>query len=113
MVAGRLEKMSFGGVEVRVETVPVPGSEKTSTGVTGKVVDALEQAQTVIVAAAQSTLSTMIALGTQAAQPDKLEIEFGVGFGVKGDLIVTGASANASLKVKLTYEPHTPPTTGP
>ncbi|MBH0775037.1 CU044_2847 family protein [Nocardia bovistercoris] len=105
-----LAEMRFGGVEVLVETVRVPGSENTSTGTGGssKMVDALDRARAVIGAAAASTANTVRELG-EKTRPDRLEVEFGVGFSAKGDIIVASGTANMSLKVKLIYEAHPGP----
>ncbi|GHF50067.1 hypothetical protein FHX82_003843 [Amycolatopsis bartoniae] len=104
-MAGRLERMRFGGVDVLVETVPVPGSEPTSrlSDAGGRAVDLLETAQEVIVSTARST-AEMFGRLENAVSPDKLEIEFGLGFSAKGNIIVAGGSLDATVKVKLTYE---------
>lgn len=99
--------MRFGGVEVLVATVPVAGTEPTSRlGDAGaKAVDAFGRAHEVIVGAAASAVEVLGKLAAEAAQPAKLEIEFGLGFSAKGNVIVAGGSVDATLKVKLTYEP--------
>lgn len=107
MVAGQAVPMRFGGVEVLVATTPVAGTEPTSKlGDAGaKALDALGRAHEVIVGAAASTVELLAKLAAEAARPDKLEVEFGIGFSAKGNLIVAGGSVDATLKVKLTYEP--------
>jgi hypothetical protein len=103
-VAGQLETMRIGDVEVLVETIPVPGTEPVSlTSAGDKVMDAYQRAQDVIVGAAKSTVEVLGKLGT-AARPDKIEVEFGLGFSMKGNVIVVSGSADATLKVKLTYD---------
>jgi hypothetical protein len=106
-MAGQLVNMRFGGVDVLVQTIPVAGTEPTSRlGDAGqRVLDAFDRAQDVIVGAARSTVEVIGKLGSEAARPDKLEVEFGLAFSAKGNIIVAGGSADASLKVKLTYEP--------
>jgi hypothetical protein len=98
--------MKIGGVEVLVQTIPVAGSEPTSTlGDAGqRVLDAFEKAHEVIVGAATSTVEVIAELGRHAARPDKLEVEFGLGFSLKGNVIVAAGQADATLKVKLTYD---------
>ncbi|MCX4094475.1 CU044_2847 family protein [Nocardia sp. alder85J] len=93
-------------MEVLVETVRVAGAEPTGTGGTGPVVDALERAREVITAAATSTAHTIRQLG-EATRPDRVEVEFGIGFSVKANVIVASGAADATLKVKLVYEAHT------
>jgi Trypsin-co-occurring domain 1 len=108
-VAGQVVPMRVGDVEVLVQTIPVAGTEKTSTGdVSRKALDAFRLAQEVIVGAAVSTLGTVGELASRAARPDKLEVEFGLGFSVKGNVIVVGGQADATLKVKLTYDARPP-----
>ncbi|MFD3745819.1 CU044_2847 family protein [Nocardia sp. NPDC058633] len=108
-MAGVMKEMRFGDLEVLVEAVSVPGTERTSTGTgpsAGRMVDALERARAVINAAASSTANTVRELGDKT-RPDRLEVEFGVGFSAKGDIIVASGSANMTLKVKLIYDAHT------
>lgn len=105
-MAGRLVPMQFGGVEVLVETVSVAGSEPTSAvdRAGEKILDAFDRAQDVIVGTAVSTLGVIEGLAKRAARPDRFEVEFGLGFSTTGNVIVAGASADATLKVKLSYD---------
>jgi NTP-dependent ternary system trypsin peptidase co-occuring protein len=102
--------MSIGGVDVLVQTIAGPATERTSAlGEAGeRVQDAFEKAQDVIVGAAVSTVGLLGKLGRNA-RPDKLELEFGLGFSVKGQVIVVGGQADATLKVKLTYDAEVEP----
>jgi hypothetical protein len=106
-MAGQVVPMRFGDVEVLVATVPVTGTEPTSTlGNAGtKALDTLGRAQDVIVGAAASAAQVLRKLASESTRPDKLEVEFGLGFSAKGNVIITGGSVDATLKVKLTYEP--------
>ncbi|MCX4094505.1 CU044_2847 family protein [Nocardia sp. alder85J] len=112
MPGGPVVPMQFGGVEVLVETVRVGGTEPTSTGGPDVLVDALELAQEVITAAATSTAHTVRRLG-EATRPDRVEVEFGIGFSLKANVIVASGAADATLKVKLVYEAHTDDTPQP
>ncbi|MGP3915194.1 CU044_2847 family protein [Nonomuraea sp. 10N515B] len=105
-MASQVVPMRFGGVEVLVQTVPVAGTERASrVGDAGqRVLDAFEEARAVIVAAANSTVEVIGRLGNQAARPTVVEVEFGLGFSAKGNVIVASASGDATLKVKLTYD---------
>ncbi|WP_410626261.1 CU044_2847 family protein [Amycolatopsis sp. cmx-8-4] len=105
-MAGQVVPMRFGDVEVLVSTVPVAGTEPTSTlGNAGtKALDALGRAQDAIVGAATSAAQVLGKLASESTRPDKLEVEFGLGFSAKGNVIITGGSIDATLKVKLTYE---------
>ncbi|MFG2128782.1 CU044_2847 family protein [Streptomyces sp. NPDC048751] len=100
--------VQVGGIEVLVEATPVrmPGSEPTAAGpgqLTERVRDAFGQAQSTIVEIAASTVTAMQRAG-RAVRPDAMEVEFGLRFSAKGDIIVAGASGEATLKVKLTYD---------
>jgi hypothetical protein len=110
VVAGRqVAQMRFGGVDVLVETVVVPGSEPTGAGaIADRVVDVFDRAREVIVGAATSTAAMIREVG-EHAKPDRVEVEFGLGFSVKGNVIVAGASSDATLKVKLVYDAESAP----
>ncbi len=106
-MTGRVVPMQIGDVEVLVETTTVVGTEPTSglDGAKDKVADAFDRAKATIVAVGQSTVEVIERLSvSRAAHPDKVEVEFGLGFSAKGNVIVAGASAEATLKVKLVYD---------
>ena len=106
LMAGRPVPMQFGGVEVLVETRSVPGTEQTSAldKAQERMTDALERAKATIVAVGESTVDVIARLSSRAVHPEKVEVEFGLGFSAKGAVIVAEASAEATLKVKLVYE---------
>jgi hypothetical protein len=105
-VAGQVVPMRVGDVEVLVQTIPVAGTEPTSTlgDASQRVLDAFERAHQVIVGAAASTAKMIDKLGAQGARPQQMEVEFGLGFSANGNVIVAGATANATLTVRLLYE---------
>lgn len=103
----RVQPLMFGDVEIAAEVLTLAGAEPLSavTKVGKQVTDALSQAQTVIVAMAGATADAIRMLReAKAKQPDKVEVEFGIGFSVKGNAVVVTADANATLKVKLVYD---------
>ncbi len=106
-LAGKAIAVRIGDVQVLAETVPVAGSELTS-GKADKaaehVLGAFERAQAAIVEVASSTVATVRDAAKRGARPDRMEVEFGVKFTVSGDVVIAGASAEASLLVRLTYE---------
>ncbi|MFJ1768442.1 CU044_2847 family protein [Amycolatopsis sp. NPDC088138] len=106
-MAGQVVPMRFGGVDVLVAAVSVAGTEPTSksSNAGAKALDAFTRAHEVIVGAAASTVEVLGKLAAEATRPAKLEVEFGLGFSAKGNVIVAGGSVDATLKVKLTYEP--------
>ena len=94
-----------GSVEVLVEVVPAAGSQQTSAAgrAAAYVAGAFERAQTAIEEVAVSTAQTIGRIGRRVGHPDQVEVEFGVKVSAKGDVIVAGSSAEASLKVKIAY----------
>ncbi|MFF0834481.1 MULTISPECIES: CU044_2847 family protein [unclassified Streptomyces] len=107
-MAGVYIPVVVGDVEILVEATPVrlPGDEPTGGGLgnlSERVRDAFGQAQSAIVEIATST-ATALGQAGRAVRPDTMEVEFGVKFSAKGDIIVAGASGEMTLKVKLTYE---------
>ena len=107
-VNGMYIPVEVGGVQVLVEATDVrlPGSEPTAVrpgNLAGHVRDAFGQAQSAIVEIAAST-ATALGRAGRAARPDAMEVEFGIKFTAKGDIIVAGASGEVTLKVKLTYD---------
>lgn len=106
--AGMYVPVAVGGIEVLVEATPVelPGTELTAARpaqLAARVRDAFGQAQSAIVEIAAST-ATALGRAGRAARPDAMEVEFGIKFSAKGDIIVAGASGEVTLKVKLTYD---------
>lgn len=99
--------MRVGGVELLVETVPVVRPEPTSSSGRAQhaVADAFERAQSAIVAVAASTVEVIGEMGQQAVRPDEVEVTFGLKFSEYGDVVVAGASGEASLEVTLHWGP--------
>lgn len=97
-----------GAVEVLVEVVPVAGSQQTSSG--GRVdravdyaASAFERAQSTVEEIAVSTARMVGRVSRRVGRPESVEVEFGLKVSAKGDVIVAGASGEASLKVKVVY----------
>jgi hypothetical protein len=103
------------GVDLLVTTVPVPGTQPTASSPAGRVIDAFDQAQAAIVALAGRVAGTVTDMGRQAAQPDEVQVAFGLAFGSNGGIVLVGASVEASLTVTITYkrDPDTPPAPAP
>jgi hypothetical protein len=106
VMAGREIPVRVGEVEVLVETTAVAGSEPTSRvdAAVDRVGEAFVRAQNAIVEIATSTVETIRKTTARAARPDQLEVEFGLKFSAKGDVIVAGAAGEATLRVKIVYE---------
>ncbi|MGH3624062.1 MAG: CU044_2847 family protein [Sciscionella sp.] len=103
--------MRFGDVEVLVEAIPVAGTEPTSAldKAADEVVDVLGRARSAVRSVAESMVGVIHDLaGSRVAKPDKVEVELGLGFSVKGNVIVVSGAAQATLKVTLTYNPAPP-----
>ena len=105
-MAIRTIPVQVGSVELLVEAVQLQGSESTSK--VGDAVaaagDAFAQAQATIVEIASATAETIEAAARRAARPDRLVVEFSLGFTVKGNVLLAGATGEAGLKVTLTYD---------
>jgi hypothetical protein len=95
-----------GAVEVLVETTPVAGTEPTSRvdSAVEHVGGAFDRAQAALLEIAAATVESVRQAAARAARPDQLEIEFGLKFSAKGDVIIAGAAGEATLNVKLTYQ---------
>jgi Trypsin-co-occurring domain 1 len=113
-MAGRLIPIRIGEVEVLVEVTSLPGSEPTSgiDKASERVANAYQKAQATILEVAASTVDTLGRLAKRSARPDQIEVEFGLKFAANGNVIVAGASADATLIVRLSYTTasHTPGT---
>lgn len=104
-MTNRLLPVRVGEVELLVESVLVPGSEPTSrTGDAARqVVDTFDQARDALVEVATRMAQAVGRLRDRAAAPEEVEIEFGLKFSAQGNVIVAGASGEASLVVRMTY----------
>ncbi|MGH3838822.1 MAG: CU044_2847 family protein [Pseudonocardiaceae bacterium] len=98
--------MRVGEVDLLVETVLVAGTEPTSglDKVGDQIVDAFTAAREAIVEVASSTAEVVGQLGQRARRPDHLEVEFGLSFSAKGNVIVVGGETGAALWVKVIYD---------
>jgi len=96
----------LGSVPLVIEAIQLPGSEPTSGwhDVTARVSDAFEKAQEAISELASNLATTVKALEARGKQPDHLAIEFGLSFTVEGKLLFVASSADASLKVTISYD---------
>jgi hypothetical protein len=97
--------MRIGDVELLVETSPVAGSEPTSTLSRAQeaVGDAYERAQAAIVAVASSTVDVIGQLSESAVRPEQVAVTFGLKFSAQGNVVLAGASGEATLEVTLRY----------
>ncbi len=105
-MAVRAVPMRVGEVDLLVETVPLAGTEPTSAldKAGDRIVDAFAAARTAIMEVASSTAEVVETLSARARRPDHLEVEFGLSFTAKGNVIVAGGEAGAALRVKVVYE---------
>jgi hypothetical protein len=104
-MVGATLPVRVGDIELLVETVPVAGTQATSRieDAVNNVRDAFARAQSAIVEVAISTMEVIEEAGRRAARPDTMEVEFGLKFSANGNVIMAGASGEATLAVKLTY----------
>lgn len=105
-MAGHAELMRFGDVELLVQTVPVAGLEPTSAvgKAADQVVDVLERVRSAVRAVAVSVAGVIEDVNAaRVVRPDQVAVELGLGFTAKGNVILVGGEATASLKITLTY----------
>lgn len=113
-MAVQVVPVRVGEVDLLVQAVSVAGTEPTSAlgkrldkgldNVGGRIVDAFDAARAAIVAVASSTAEVVETLGQRARRPEQLEVEFGLSFTAKGNVIVAGGEAGAVLRVKVVYD---------
>ena len=97
-------EIMVGGMVIQAEAVPAVGTELTS-GSTTKVaahLDTFQTAQDAIVQVARST-AQMIARTEADSRPDRVELEFGLGFTTAGEVLLAKVAGQASLKVSLAW----------
>ncbi|MEU8091645.1 CU044_2847 family protein [Micromonospora chalcea] len=106
-MAGQVIAVRVDGVEVLVETARVVGTEPTAIGdrAQQQVMDAFERAQDAIIAVSTKVAGTVRQLAARGARPDKVEVEFGLKFTAKGDVIVASGAGEVALKVIVGYDP--------
>jgi hypothetical protein len=108
-LSGKAMPIRIGGIEVLVETTEVAGTQPTSkaSDAADHVLDAFDRAKQTILEVAESTAGLIEEAARRGARPDQLQVEFGLKFSVQGNIIVAGATAEAALVVRLTYDaPH-------
>jgi len=96
----------LGDVSLVIETIQLPGSEPTAglRDVTARISDAFEKAHEAISELADRLAATVKELEDRGKQPDHLGLEFGLSFTVEGNLLFVSSSADASLKVTISYD---------
>ena len=102
----RLVEVRLGDEIVLVEAVVPAGSENISSSRENaqKLLRAFDAARGVIVGMAAQVVEVSADLAALAAQPDEIELDFGLKIATTGSIVVAAASAEASLTVKLTYK---------
>jgi hypothetical protein len=116
VVITRMVPVQVGEVEVLVEAVVPSGTEPTSARVdeaVRRVGEAFDRAQDVVVEMGVKAAQSVAALAERSARPDQLAVEFGLSFTASGGVVIAGASAEASLKVTLTYDRSAQPAQAP
>jgi hypothetical protein len=105
-MSGGVVPVRVGNVEVLVETVPVAGSELTSRAgdAVHHVADMFSRAQDAIVEMTSSVLEAVRRLDGKGRGPGNVEVEFGLKFTAQGQIVVAGASGEATLRLKVSYD---------
>ena len=101
-VSDRVMSMRVDNVALLGAVSPVVGSELTSKldRAQDAVADADERAQTAIVAVASSTVDVIGKRGARVVRSDQVEVTFGLKVAAQGNVVVAGASGEATLEVK-------------
>lgn len=99
-----------GNLELAVEAVPVAGPELSSLAskVADGAIDVFDQARAAIVEIAVSMAEVVDATAARGARPDRFEVEFGITISASGNVVVAGAAASATFKVKVAYDAKNP-----
>jgi hypothetical protein len=94
--------MVFGEVEVLVQAAPATtaGSEDVSVG--DRLRAAYANVEPAVVAVASSISNTVGQLAGQPHRPRQVEVNFGVGVSIGGDVVLI--KSEATLAISLTYE---------
>jgi hypothetical protein len=98
--------MRFGDVEVLVEATQLGGNEATSAidRASGQVADVVDRVRSTVRAVAESVTGMAADLAaSRVARPEHIEVEIGLGFSVKGSVVLVAGGADASLKITLAY----------
>lgn len=92
------------GVHVLVEALPESGAEPTSrTRRVESAQDMFARAQEVIQQVALSVVELREGLAAHARTPDQIELQFGIKFTAKGNIVLAGAGIESSIAVKVIY----------
>ncbi|MFB4304375.1 CU044_2847 family protein [Actinomadura sp. NTSP31] len=92
------------GIPLLVEALPESGAEPTSRGrPIDQVQDMFGRAQEVIWQLALSAVEIREKLTVHARPPDQIELQFGIKFTAKGNIVLAGAGVESSLAVKVIY----------
>jgi Trypsin-co-occurring domain 1 len=97
----------IGETDVLIEVTPIAGSEPTAAKpgeLADRALDALARAQVAIIDIAKQTAGSVNDLLTQARHPNEVKVEFGIALTAQGNVLIAGGSAQATLKVTLTYD---------
>ncbi|MEV4295958.1 CU044_2847 family protein [Microbispora rosea] len=103
----RLVPARVGDVEILVEATVPPGSQPTASTLDKageRVIDVFEEVRETIAAVAASTMASF-QKSDSTVRPRSVELEFGLKFSLTGSVILAEAAGEASLVLRLVYEP--------
>ncbi len=98
----------IGDDQILVEVLPIPGSQPTGRldDAKARIVDAAAQIDHVIGSVVAASVRAVTGAASRVHAPTSFEVEFGLKFSAEGNVIVAGATGEASLKIKLLYGPN-------
>jgi hypothetical protein len=105
-MAGQTIPVKVGNLDLIVEASAAagPGLAPRVDAPVNQVEDAFTRAENTIAGIAASTVEAIRNAADHAARPDHVEVMFGLCFSASGDVVVAGASGQATLQVTLTYD---------
>jgi hypothetical protein len=97
--------VTLNGTQIYVESVIHGGSQEMGrlSDAQEKVMDAAKDLNKTIVSLATASVNAIMQPKGAIPMPEAFEIEFGLKFSAEGKVFVAGASADASLLIKLKY----------
>lgn len=97
----RIAPLSIGDREILVEVVTPTGSQPTSRlqDAAGRVVDAFGEVEQAV----RAICGRLISIADELPEPADVEVQFGLKFTAEGNVVLAGASAEASLSITVKY----------
>ena len=96
--------MRFAGVDMLVQVADIAAAGTEDTSVASRVLDAYEKVEESLMGVAASVAGTVAELRHQGRHPKQVQVAFGLGVSLAGDVMLVQGTTQATLGVTLTYE---------